>query len=395
VLAGALIALLTVRQLASASNATPPSEGAGSRAEWAPPLRQLDVQRFGPVPATPEPSAERGAVAVMTTNTTQDLADLEKALRYLGRAMAANMGGTPLLIIHEDLSPSQMARVHAAAAGASIADIRFVRVAFQLPPVVRWASACVPDAGKWVRHWTGNMRASLPGWRTHRHGPKPYSKRGGTHPYGYFHMCRFWAGAGFELPALAQFDYVMRIDTDSACTQQLPDVFATMRRKGAVYAYAKDAADGGDVVEGLYLAARSYAATAGAEAEAALERAMQHPRASRRPNCSSAPPGALALAPPFHDSSPPRAPDGDLIRVRPCEDDEFTALPTFYTNFEVVAMRFVRSSSYRAWFAHVDALGGIYVHRWGDAPIRWLGVRMHATAPGAVWRMAQPYCRHP
>ena len=42
------------------------------------------------------------------------------------------------------------------------------------------------------------------------------------------------------------------------------------------------------------------------------------------------------------------------------------------SSFEVVDLAWMRSPEYRAAFRAVDAAGGIYDHRWGDAPIRTL-----------------------
>lgn len=119
-----------------------------------------------------------------------------------------------------------------------------------------------------------------------------------------------------------------------------------------------------------------------------------HRKFSPMPNCSAAPPAALAPALAFGDQTP-LAEDGEPIDVRPCEHELFTGLPTYYTNFEVVDTSFIkRRGAYRAWFEHLDADGGIFAHRWGDAPIRWLGVQMYAP-PEAVWQLPKPYCRHP
>jgi hypothetical protein len=48
----------------------------------------------------------------------------------------------------------------------------------------------------------------------------------------------------------------------------------------------------------------------------------------------------------------------------------------FYTNFEVSRVDFWRSEEYRGYFRHIDAKNGIYMHRWGDAPIHLLAVSL-------------------
>lgn len=44
----------------------------------------------------------------------------------------------------------------------------------------------------------------------------------------------------------------------------------------------------------------------------------------------------------------------------------------FFNNFEVMDLSWMRSQEYRAAFKAIDADGGIYRRRWGDAPIRTL-----------------------
>jgi len=51
------------------------------------------------------------------------------------------------------------------------------------------------------------------------------SKRANSHSYEYYSMCRFFSGAGFQLPLFDSFDFVMRIDSDSNCTHPFPPDF--------------------------------------------------------------------------------------------------------------------------------------------------------------------------
>ena len=48
----------------------------------------------------------------------------------------------------------------------------------------------------------------------------------------------------------------------------------------------------------------------------------------------------------------------------------------FYNNFEVSKVSLWTGDKYRDYIKYVDRLGGIYEHRWGDAPIRSLAVSM-------------------
>lgn len=373
---------------------------------------QLEVVRLAhpllqdaPQPAAAASSSDGGAgarvvIAVMCTTFEADLIDLKRSLELLNGALGPDLARTPVAVFHEDMNHTHFRELQAASAGRTTAssargsaqrsspgilDLRFVRIAFELPAQVQ---ALARSGSRWVRHWTGNMRARLPGWRTHRHGVLPYRKRG---TFGYYHMCRFWAGAGFALPFFDEFGYVMRIDSDSTCTMRLPPaLFATMAAEGVHYMFAVEGSDGGDVIEGLWLAALAYARSRSAAAEEAA-RAMRHRKLVRSPNCSAAPPGALSAGAAGERWA--RTAAGEQVEVLPCEDELFTQLPIYYTNFEVASLAFLRSAPYRAWFDFVDGAGGMYAHRWGDAPIRWLGVQMHLNAT-QVRRLPQ-YCRHP
>eukprot|EP00293_Proteomonas_sulcata_P003250 CAMPEP_0184328282 /NCGR_PEP_ID=MMETSP1049-20130417/143540_1 /TAXON_ID=77928 /ORGANISM="Proteomonas sulcata, Strain CCMP704" /LENGTH=122 /DNA_ID=CAMNT_0026650585 /DNA_START=1 /DNA_END=369 /DNA_ORIENTATION=+ len=50
----------------------------------------------------------------------------------------------------------------------------------------------------------------------------------------------------------------------------------------------------------------------------------------------------------------------------------------FYTNFEIGYIPFFRSEAYQSYFEHLDKQGGFYYYRWGDAPIRLLGVSINS-----------------
>jgi hypothetical protein len=48
----------------------------------------------------------------------------------------------------------------------------------------------------------------------------------------------------------------------------------------------------------------------------------------------------------------------------------------YYTNFEIGNIEWFKNSEYMNYFNEIDKSGGIYIHRWGDAPIKYLGVNM-------------------
>jgi hypothetical protein len=62
----------------------------------------------------------------------------------------------------------------------------------------------------------------------------------------------------------------------------------------------------------------------------------------------------------------------------------------YYTNFEIVYMPFFRGRQYQSFFQDLDSTEGFYAHRWGDAPVRLLGLSMYAQ-PQQVKLLDLPY----
>ncbi|KAH8105096.1 glycosyltransferase family 15 protein [Cristinia sonorae] len=50
----------------------------------------------------------------------------------------------------------------------------------------------------------------------------------------------------------------------------------------------------------------------------------------------------------------------------------------FWSNFEIASMEFWRGEAYSKFFETLDATGGFYYERWGDAPVHSLGVALFA-----------------
>lgn len=152
-------------------------------------------------------------------------------------------------------------------------------------------------------------------------------------PMGYRHMCRFFAGQVFEHPALQESDWYLRLDTDSYIMSEMrEDPFARMSGGAFLYGHVCPAGrktEPAFAVEGLW--------------EASLD---------------------------FFGSFPP-SPYLSGGRWNRC---------MLYTNFEVVYLPWWRSNAYMDYYRTIDRLGGIYYHRWGDAPIRTLALAARVPA---------------
>ena len=142
---------------------------------------------------------------------------------------------------------------------------------------------------------------------------------------GYRHMCHFFANDIFMREELRGYDFYMRLDVDSYVLSKVRyNVFERMRREGRKYAYRMVMNERAKVVRGLLAAATAHFTANPA-------------------------PGVQAPA---------------VRKVR-----------LYYTNFEICDLEWFRSDGWQRYFAAIDATGGIWRHRWGDAPIRWLGLQ--------------------
>lgn len=57
----------------------------------------------------------------------------------------------------------------------------------------------------------------------------------------------------------------------------------------------------------------------------------------------------------------------------------------FWSNFEIADMDFFRGEAYDKWFQYLDSTGNFYYERWGDAPIRSLGLGLFANKTQIHW----------
>lgn len=147
---------------------------------------------------------------------------------------------------------------------------------------------------------------------------------------GYRHMCWFFSGGLYKEPIMYSFKYYLRLDTDSYILSPLGyDIFEQMQSVGYKYGYIEDAVQKDDpaVIQGLW----NFS-----------ERVCTIFRQS-------------LIVKPVHE-----IPEGQM----------------YYTNFEVGDVEWFQSSAYSSFFKFIETNGGIYTKRWGDAPIKYLGINL-------------------
>jgi len=138
-------------------------------------------------------------------------------------------------------------------------------------------------------------------------------------PIGYRHMCRFMSGEIFKMDILKEYKNYLRLDTDSFIHGMDFDLFDLIEKNNIYYGYIQQGIqyDEPGVTIGLWDLARNI------------------------------------------------KPDLDI------EENKM-----YYTNFEVCNIDWFNSKEYMDFYNKIDQSGGIMTGRWGDAPIRYLGVNM-------------------
>ncbi|GAB5029578.1 glycolipid 2-alpha-mannosyltransferase [Nannochloropsis oceanica] len=166
---------------------------------------------------------------------------------------------------------------------------------------------------------------SVPAWLDKAKIPErtPCSPHSST--VGYRHMNRFLAFYAAE-ELSKEYEWQWRLDDDSLITEEVGyDVFRLMAENGKKYGFTNIVQDDAKCVLGLWNATREYV---------------------------------------------------DREGLEPTFFTRWTEGAVFYNNFEVSHRSIWTSAAYRKFFDYIDKLGGIYYHRWGDAPIRSIGVSL-------------------
>ncbi len=161
---------------------------------------------------------------------------------------------------------------------------------------------------------------------THSNGPIAFGHPGFS--IGYRSMCRFFGAGMFLRPEIQQFEFVMRLDTDSRFLRGTgKSLFSWAHEEKIVYGFIGSANqwDHFDLIGGLKLNSLAY----------------------------------------FFKSKNYLAFFKSLFIRRG---------RVFYTNFEISRVSFFSSDRWQNYFNYLDYSGGFYTKRWGDHILRYMGV---------------------
>ncbi|KAG7918619.1 hypothetical protein KL927_002076 [Ogataea polymorpha] len=169
----------------------------------------------------------------------------------------------------------------------------------------------------------------------------------------YHNMCRFNSGWFYRLEGLKKFKWYWRFEpnTDYYCSIDY-DIFKFMEDNDKTYGFTISLYDDPLTVETLW--------------PVTLDFVKKNPQYVH-PN------GAFRW---LTDS---------------VQNPEYTKLANgystchFWSNFEIANMDFYRGEAYSKWFDALEAAGGFYYERWGDAPVHSVGVALFEDKSKIHW----------
>lgn len=136
-------------------------------------------------------------------------------------------------------------------------------------------------------------------------------------PLGYRHMCRFWTGEFMNFSEINKFEYIWRMDSDAFLIEPIEyDIFKFMKENQAVYGFSNYTQDEYEVCKNMYEFCSEY---------------------FKNPNC-------------------------------------WNPFLMYTTHVEIINIPKLKYSKYYDFYNAVDNTPGFYMHRWGDAPLRLIGI---------------------
>ena len=255
---------------------------------------------------------------------------------------------------------------HDAADGYSRADERAMVDAVR--PVGRPACTIEYQLARFPPHLNLSSASASP-WRPYRFYPHRSA-------WGYMHMIRFFFSDLFErgtVPPHAK--YWMRLDADACLRSPFNPWRALDERPTVHYLHNYEAHDCGLVAQGLAELAQVFAVDRGGRWH------------NRRPRVYRDRLSPLPLSPSDEGFGAT-----EELYYRACDGqmrgwgrevvawNESGCVATFFNNAEAGRIEIFREDEcQKEWRRAVDVAGGVYRHRWGDAPLRRIGIDLCGT----------------
>lgn len=235
-------------------------------------------------------------ILYLVRSSDKDVEDFNKSLELLEKNLLKYTTSTDVLVFVEESFEEYKPLVN------SNVNIRYETIQFKVPDYPQEILDQIPEFFPHPTHGNGPIEWGHPGFSM-----------------GYRHMCRFFSGEIYKHKSVQEYEYYLRLDTDSFIHTPLEyDIFQWAKGLDVCYGYIAPAVqkDNLKVIEGLW----EY----------------------------------------VNQLYPNDIPEGLM----------------FYTNFELGKVQWFLTSEYMNFYNSLDETGGFYTKRWGDAPVKFLGVNL-------------------
>ena len=236
-------------------------------------------------------------ILYLVRSSDQDVEDFNKSLRLVEENLLPYTNSTDVLVFCEESFEEYKSKVQ------TNLNLRYETIEFNVPEYPQEILDQIPEFFPHPTHGNGPVAWGHPGFSM-----------------GYRHMCRFFSGELYNNTVIKEYDYYLRLDTDSFIHTPLNyDIFKWAEEVECYYGFIAPAIqkDNPKVIEGLWETVN------------------------------------------------------ELIPENFIEDGMM-----FYTNFELGKVSWFLTSEYMRFYNELDKTGGFYTKRWGDAPIKYLGVNL-------------------
>lgn len=164
----------------------------------------------------------------------------------------------------------------------------------------------------------------------------------------YRHMCRFNSGFFFQQAALDKYDWYWRVEPDIQYHCDITyDPFTFLRENNKTYGWVLSMHEFPLTIPTLWHTTQEFALSN-----------RHHVSPNNSLNWITNPDVKNAVA------------TNDSLLLGPYNNCHF------WSNFEIANLNFFRGEAYRRYFEHLDATGGFFYERWGDAPVHSIALTL-------------------
>ena len=175
--------------------------------------------------------SNKSCIVYLVRSTKEDIDGLNKSLDLVSKNILPYTKDLDILLFHEESLDNFLPDI------IKLPNIKLHKIEFNIPEYPEEIKNNIPEFYPHPTHGKGPIAWGHPGFTL-----------------GYRHMCRFFAGEIFKNDILKEYDYYMRLDTDSFILSPLNyDIFKWAKENKCYYGYIAPAVqyDNPKVAEGL------------------------------------------------------------------------------------------------------------------------------------------------